>query len=99
MVDGEEKPVHFGLGWGKPTLMHDIAGSKSVVSHGGAVGTRIWVDHDAGLVIVFFSNQWSPDRSPENEAIAGVYEALGTPYGTPPSSRANSRSRSPHCSA
>jgi CubicO group peptidase (beta-lactamase class C family) len=77
-VDGEEKPVHFGLGWGKPTLMRDIPGSKSVVSHGGAVGTRIWVDHDAGLVIVFFSNQWSPERGPENEAIAGVYGAIGT---------------------
>jgi CubicO group peptidase (beta-lactamase class C family) len=78
LVDGEEKPVHFGLGWGKPTLMHDIPGSKSVVSHGGAVGTRIWVDHDAGLVIVFFSNQWSGERGPENEAIAGVYEVLGS---------------------
>jgi CubicO group peptidase (beta-lactamase class C family) len=59
--------------------MHDIPGSNSVVSHGGAVGTRIWVDHDAELVIVFFSNQWSGERGPENEAIAGVYEALGSP--------------------
>lgn len=77
LADGEEKPIHFGLGWGKPTLMRtDLPGSRRVVSHGGAVGTRLWIDPEAGLVIVFFTNQWSGDRTPENEAIAGTYAAM-----------------------
>ena len=77
VFDGEERAVHFGLGWGKPTLMRELAGSRSVVSHGGATGTRLWIDPEAGLVIVFFTNQWSPDRGPEADAIRGTYEALG----------------------
>jgi len=74
--DGEEVPMHFGLGWGKPTLMRDLPGSRRVVSHGGAVGTRLWIDPDLDLVIVFFTNQWSADREPEHQAINGVYDAL-----------------------
>lgn len=77
VFDGEERPVHFGLGWGKPTLMRELPGSESVVSHGGATGTRLWIDPEAGLVIVFFTNQWSADRGPEAETIRGTYEALG----------------------
>jgi len=77
VFDGEEKPVHFGLSWGKPTLMRELPGSSTVVSHGGATGTRLWIDPEAGLVIVFFTNQWAPDRGPEAEAIRGTYEALG----------------------
>lgn len=77
VYDGEERPVHFGLSWGKPTLMRELPGSPGVVSHGGATGTRLWIDPEAGLVIVFFTNQWAPDRGPEAEAIRGTYEALG----------------------
>ncbi len=77
VFDGDERPVHFGLSWGKPTLMREIPGSVGVVSHGGATGTRLWIDPEAGLVIVFFTNQWAPDRGPEVEAIHGTYEALG----------------------
>ncbi len=77
VFDGEERPVHFGLSWGKPTLMRELPGSQSVVSHGGATGTRLWIDPEAELVIVFFTNQWSADRGPEAEAIRGTYEALG----------------------
>ena len=76
--DGEERAVHFGLGWGKPTLMRELPGSPRVVSHGGATGTRLWIDPDAEIVIVFFTNQWSADRGPEIEAVRGIYEALGT---------------------
>jgi CubicO group peptidase (beta-lactamase class C family) len=75
--DGQERAVHFGLGWGKPTLMRDVPGSADVVSHGGASGTRLWIDPVAGLVIVFFTNQWSPDRATETEAIRGTYDAMG----------------------
>ncbi len=76
MYDGEEREVHHGLGWGKPTLMHDLPGSPRVVSHGGASGTRLWIDPDLGLVFVYFTNVWSADRSAENAALFGTYRAL-----------------------
>ena len=75
--DGQERAVHFGLGWGKPTLMFDLPGSPGVVSHGGATGTRLWIDPDAGLVFVFFTNRWAADRSPEAAALRGTYRAMG----------------------
>lgn len=75
-VDGETRPVYFGLGWGKPTLMREMPGSPRVVSHGGATGTRLWIDPDSELVFVFFTNQWDPNRDPEIEALAGTYRAL-----------------------
>src|ERR671936_864174 len=37
-IDGEDRPVHAGLGWAKPTLMRDLPGSQSVISHGGGSG-------------------------------------------------------------
>ncbi|MEO6349909.1 MAG: serine hydrolase domain-containing protein [Candidatus Limnocylindrales bacterium] len=76
VTEGEERPMHFGLGWGKPTLMRELPGSSGVASHGGATGTRLWIDPDAGLVLVFFTNTWNPDRGPEIEAIDGVYSAM-----------------------
>lgn len=85
IFDGEERLVHFGLGWGKPTLMGETPGSDRVVSHGGATGTRLWIDPDEGLVFVFFTNRWSPDRGPEIEAIHGTYAALGVAADKPPS--------------
>lgn len=74
--DDGERPVHFGLGWGKPTLMGDVPGSERVFSHGGATGTRLWVDPDADLVFVYFTNQWAPDRGPELDALRATYAAL-----------------------
>jgi CubicO group peptidase (beta-lactamase class C family) len=74
--DGDEMPVHHGLGWGKPTLMRDVPGSRNVISHGGASGTRLWIDPDAGLVFVFFTNRWSAERAVETEALRGTYEAM-----------------------
>ena len=74
--DGEMREVHHGLGWGKPTLMRDVPGSANVISHGGASGTRLWIDPDAQLVFVFFTNRWAADRSVETEALRGTYEAM-----------------------
>ncbi len=76
VVEGEERPVHFGLGWNKPTLSTGLPGSERTIGHGGATGTSMWIDPDAELVFVYFTNQWDPDRSPEREALEGVYEAL-----------------------
>jgi serine-type D-Ala-D-Ala carboxypeptidase len=73
----EVRPVHHGLGWSKPTVMKDVPGSARTVDHGGATGTRLWIDPDAGLVFVFFSNRWDADRGPEMAALNATYRALG----------------------
>jgi CubicO group peptidase (beta-lactamase class C family) len=74
--DHEERPIHVGLGWAKPTLMFDLPGSKSVISHGGVSGGRLWIDPEIGLVIVFLTNRWKVDRGPELDTIRGVYDVL-----------------------
>jgi CubicO group peptidase (beta-lactamase class C family) len=73
----EDRSVHHGLGWAKPTLMKDVPGSARVVDHGGATGTRLWIDPDVGLVFVFFTNEWDPDRGPEHAALRELYRVLG----------------------
>ena len=75
-IDGEQRAVHAGLGWAKPTLMRDVPGSKGVISHGGVSGGRIWIDPEVGLVLVFLTNRWQADRGPEIDTIRGVYEVL-----------------------
>jgi CubicO group peptidase (beta-lactamase class C family) len=56
--------------------MRETPGSPRVISHGGATGTRIWIDPDAQLVFVFFTNRWATERVVEAEALRGTYEAL-----------------------
>jgi CubicO group peptidase (beta-lactamase class C family) len=75
-VEGSERRVRFGLAWNKPTLMEELPGSPQVIAHGGATGTSLWIDPAANLVFVYFTNQWAPDRSPQHEALRGVYAAL-----------------------
>jgi CubicO group peptidase (beta-lactamase class C family) len=78
-IDDDGRRVHFGLSWGKPTLSGIFTGSPRVIAHGGVTGSRLWIDPDAELVFAYFTNQWSPDRGPEAEALAGVYDALDRP--------------------
>jgi CubicO group peptidase (beta-lactamase class C family) len=82
VIGEEERPVHHGLGWAKPTLNHPIPGSPRVVDHGGATGARLWIDPDARLVFVYFTNQWRADRGPELTALRGVYQAMGHEAGS-----------------
>ena len=79
--EGAERPVHHGLGWHKPTLMDDRPGSERVMYHGGATGTGLWIDPAANLGCVYLTNEWTPDHSPREEALRGVYEALGRGQG------------------
>ncbi|MDP8905366.1 MAG: beta-lactamase family protein [Chloroflexota bacterium] len=79
VVEGVERPIHHGLGWGKPTLSREMPGSARVVDHGGATGTRLWIDPDAELVFVYFTTRWEPDRGPELDALRATYRAFGTP--------------------
>jgi len=67
---------HYGLGWGLPTRAGTMPGSLRTFGHGGATGTRLWVDPDAGLVIVYLTNSWTVGEGPSLAAITAVYGAL-----------------------
>jgi CubicO group peptidase (beta-lactamase class C family) len=87
--DGSIREPRYALGWGKPNpdgtipsvLGTPIASavrvpaSPSTFTHGGASGTRLWIDPDRGLVYVFLTNQWSASDEPMFATLAEVYRA------------------------
>jgi CubicO group peptidase (beta-lactamase class C family) len=75
--DGLERPANYGLGWWKPGDAREVPASRAAFEHGGASGTRLFVDPTHDLVAVFLSNQWG---QPADIAcwpfLRGVYGAL-----------------------
>jgi CubicO group peptidase (beta-lactamase class C family) len=69
----------YGLGWGKSGLSGTRLGSARQFDHGGATGTRLWVDPEEDLVVVFLMNQWGADDSYSLAAIQAVYAAFDAP--------------------
>lgn len=70
------RPPAYGLGWGLQTKERTMPGSPRTFGHGGGTGTRLWVDPDAELVIVYLTNSWAVGPAPSLAAIAAVYGAL-----------------------
>jgi CubicO group peptidase (beta-lactamase class C family) len=66
----------YGLGWGKSGLSGDRIGSPRQFDHGGATGTRLWVDPAHELVVAFLMNRWGEDDHFSLAAIQAVYGAL-----------------------
>lgn len=77
LSDGEETSMHHGLAWQKPTLMKNLPGGPDVIDHGGASGTRLWIDPANQLVFVYFTAEWNPSREIERRTLRDVYDALG----------------------
>jgi CubicO group peptidase (beta-lactamase class C family) len=89
--DDTDHDPHYALGWRKrstrsaglddpsgdaaldPDLV--IPASPGTVTHGGASGTRLWVDPERDLVYVFLSNVWYGDDSPGFAVLRRVYTA------------------------
>ncbi len=65
---------HYALGWNRP----GIASPRSPASfgHGGATGTRLWVDPAHDLVFVYLSGVWEMAHTPINAVHDAVYAAL-----------------------
>jgi CubicO group peptidase (beta-lactamase class C family) len=86
-ADGSTREPHYGLGWGKtrvagtlPSVVGTPVESRTVVpasyetfTHGGATGTRLWIDPVRELVFVFLTNQWGLADGPMYELLAEVY--------------------------
>lgn len=86
--DGTIREPRYALGWRKrsdrsagrtmdgttdPDLV--IPASPGTVTHGGASGTRLWVDPERDLVFVFLTNIWLGDDAPCHEVLKRVYTA------------------------
>ncbi len=53
-----------------------VPASAGTFTHGGATGTRLWVDPDRDLVFVFLTNLWGASDEAMFESLAGVYQVL-----------------------
>jgi CubicO group peptidase (beta-lactamase class C family) len=68
--------VHYGLGWGLPGLTRQTTASSRAFGHGGATGTRLLIDPDADLVVVYLANRWGAGDEPSLAAVQAVLTAL-----------------------
>ena len=66
----------YGLGWGLPGLDGSLPVSSHAFGHGGATGTRLLIDPDADLVVVYLTNVWGASDRHGLEAIGAVFGAL-----------------------
>jgi CubicO group peptidase (beta-lactamase class C family) len=69
---------HYALGWGKPHPRTSPA-SPSAFGHGGATGTRLWIDPRRDLVVVYLTGVWGYPARPIDMALQAVYAALPGP--------------------
>ena len=76
---GAPAPTDMGTldetGVAAPT-MPKVPASARAFTHGGATGTRLWVDPDRDLVFVFLTNLWGASDAAMFETLAGVYAVL-----------------------
>ena len=52
-----------------------VPASASSFTHGGATGTRLWIDPDRELVFVFLTNMWGISDAAMYGTLAEVYRA------------------------
>lgn len=67
--------AHYALGWGKPDRLTSPA-SPAAFGHGGATCTRLWVEPDHDLVVVYLSGVVGIEPRPIDAVVATVYAAL-----------------------
>jgi CubicO group peptidase (beta-lactamase class C family) len=65
---------HYAIGWGKPGPTSPA--SPSAFGHGGASGTRLWVDPAHDLVVVYLSGSWGLPSQVMDETVGAVYAAV-----------------------
>ena len=67
--------AHYALGWGKPDPRSEPA-SAAAFGHGGATGTRLWIDPLHDLVVVYLTGAWDFPSTRIDRALRAVYAAL-----------------------
>jgi CubicO group peptidase (beta-lactamase class C family) len=66
---------HYALGWGKPDPRTDAA-SPGSFGHGGATGTRLWIDPEHDLVVVYLTGAWDFPSARVDRVLQAVYAAF-----------------------
>ena len=104
--DGTSREPRYALGWRKrsersagrtmdgttdPDLV--IPASPGTATHGGASGTRLWVDPERDLVFVFLTNIWFGDDTAMHEVLRRVYTAWDAESASPVGTAARTSSR------
>jgi CubicO group peptidase (beta-lactamase class C family) len=69
-------PAPYGLGWALPGASGRQPASPRSFGHGGATGTRLLIDPDADLVVVYLVNRWGLGDEGSWAAAQAVYAAL-----------------------
>ena len=70
------KAEHYGLGWGRPGIAS--VASPSAFGHGGASGTRLWIDPDFDLVYVYLTGSWGLPPEPIEAVQQAIYTGLSS---------------------
>lgn len=65
--------VYRGLGFSIVGPQRAELVPVGVYGHGGATGTRLWIDPIHDLVIVFLTNRWGQDNRWRDRAINAFY--------------------------
>jgi CubicO group peptidase (beta-lactamase class C family) len=66
---------HYALGWGKPDPRTE-PGSPASFGHGGATGTRLWIDPKHDLVVVYLTGACDFPSGRIDQVLHAVYAAL-----------------------
>ncbi len=77
------RPADFGLGWGKPSR-GEMIGSPGAYEHGGATGTRLYIDPEYDLIVVFLTNRWGLESDTPKRIVNAVLGALRRERAAPP---------------
>ncbi|HEY3335895.1 MAG TPA: serine hydrolase [Candidatus Limnocylindrales bacterium] len=65
---------HYALGWGTPRA--DTVASPRAFGHGGASGTRLWIDPQYDLVYVYLTGSWGLPTALIDAVQAAIYAAV-----------------------
>lgn len=65
---------HYAIGWGRPGPASPA--SPASFGHGGATGTRLWIDPAHDLVFLYLAGVWEMAHEPINAVQAAAYAAL-----------------------
>jgi CubicO group peptidase (beta-lactamase class C family) len=72
---GPAREPHYALGWGKPGGDGDVPCTDRAIEHGGATGTRLFIDPGADLAVVVLANRWDVAET-SRSVVAAVHSAL-----------------------
>lgn len=64
---------HYALGWAKPGDASPA--SARAFGHGGASGTRLWIDPEHDLVVAYLSGSWEMPSAIIDETVTAIYAA------------------------